>query len=108
MISVGYHSSDKRYKDHIITAPRPVELPLKESTSQVVALAAGRAHLLVLTSEGLFTLGNNGYGQCGRPIIDNEDYKKNTIVHHIPDVKGNQIANVFAGQDHRLVDNQLK
>lgn len=100
---IGYHSSDKRYKDHIITAPRPVELPLKESTSQVVALAAGRAHLLVLTSEGLFTLGNNGYGQCGRPIIDNEDYKKNTIVHHIPDVKGNQIANVFAGQDHSIL-----
>ncbi|XP_051162867.1 RCC1-like G exchanging factor-like protein [Leptopilina boulardi] len=100
---IGFHSTDKKYKHPIITTPRPVNLPLKEAKSHVVSLAAGRAHLLILTNEGLFTLGNNGYGQCGRPIINNENYRKNAIVHHIPDVKGNQITQVYAGQDHSIL-----
>ena len=92
---------DKKFTHDIITTPRPINLPLKEPKTQVVGLAAGRAHLLVLTTEGLFTLGNNGYGQCGRPIINNEDYRRNSIVHHIPNIKGSQITAVSAGQDHR-------
>ncbi|XP_033209624.1 RCC1-like G exchanging factor-like protein [Belonocnema kinseyi] len=100
---IGYHLTDKKFKDDIITTPRPINLPLKQPKTQVVGLAAGRAHLLVLTTEGLFTLGNNGYGQCGRPIINNEDYNKNAIVHHIPDIKGNQIKAVSAGQDHSII-----
>lgn len=94
---------NKKKKNCLVTSPKLIDLPLKQEKSQVVGLAAGRAHLLVLTSEGLFTLGNNGYGQCGRPIIDNEDYFHNAIVHHIPDVKGNQITSVSAGQDHSIL-----
>ncbi|EZA47607.1 Williams-Beuren syndrome chromosomal region 16 protein-like protein, partial [Ooceraea biroi] len=70
---------------------------------KVLGMAAGRAHLLVLTTEGLFTLGNNAYGQCGRPIVFNEDYKKSVIVHHVPDIKGNKITAVTAGQDHSVL-----
>lgn len=84
--------------------PRPIQLPLKKASTKVTGLAAGRAHLLVLTTEGLFTLGNNGYGQCGRPIIVDEDYKNSKIVHHIPDIKGKQIKSVTAGQDHRYLE----
>lgn len=64
-------------------------------------MAAGRAHLLILTTEGLFTLGNNAYGQCGRPIILSENYEKSMVIHCIPDIKGNKIIAVAAGQDHR-------
>jgi len=76
-------------------------LPLQNNSTKVVDMAAGRAHLLILTTEGLFTLGNNAYGQCGRPIILNENYKNSTVVHCIPDIKGNKIIAVTAGQDHR-------
>ena len=76
-------------------------LPLKGPSPSVLGLAAGRAHLLILTNEGLFTLGNNGYGQCGRPVIENEDYTQSKVIHHIPNVKGEQITGVTAGQDHR-------
>lgn len=82
-------------------APNPIELPLRDNSTRVLAMAAGRAHALILTTEGLFTLGNNAYGQCGRPIISNEDYKRSKIVHHIPDIKGHKITAVTAGQDHR-------
>lgn len=81
--------------------PRPINLPLKSASPRIIGLAAGRAHSLILTSEGVFTLGNNGYGQCGRPVIENEDYARSRAVHCIPNVKGELITGVFAGQDHR-------
>ncbi|XP_015587442.1 RCC1-like G exchanging factor-like protein [Cephus cinctus] len=100
---LGYHVSDEKNKSGIIIDPRPVTLPLKESSTRVVGLAAGRAHLLILTDEGVFTLGNNGYGQCGRPIINNENYTKSKVVHHIPNIKGDRITAVSAGQDHSIL-----
>lgn len=85
----------------MIFIPKPIILPLQNASTKIIGMAAGRAHLLILTTEGLFTLGNNAYGQCGRPIILNENYEKSTAVHHIPDIKGNKIVAVTAGQDHR-------
>lgn len=93
--------SDDKLKVPMITYPRPVFLPLKKKSANILGLAAGRAHSLILTDEGLFTLGNNGYGQCGRQIINNEDYLRSKVVHHVPDVKGKKITSVTAGQDHR-------
>lgn len=92
---------DKQFPDNLVLLPRPIELPLQNDKTKVLGMAAGRAHLLILTTEGLFTLGNNAYGQCGRPIIMNEDFEKSLVVHHIPNVKGHKITAVTAGQDHR-------
>lgn len=97
----GFHENDKKFPDDLITELRPINLPLKGSSSKVIGIAAGRAHLLVLTDEGLFTLGNNAYGQCGRPVILNENYNKSKVVHHISNIKGKKIKTVTAGQDHR-------
>ncbi len=53
-------------------------------------------------------LGNNAYGQCGRPIIEHEDYFNNRVVHK---VKGpwsdeaeseERLEDIYCGQDHRL------
>lgn len=87
----------------MVFVPRPINLPLlrENASTKVMGMAAGRAHLLILTTEGLLTLGNNAYGQCGRPIILNENYEKNKVVHHIPNIKGHKITAVAAGQDHR-------
>ncbi|KAJ8683487.1 hypothetical protein QAD02_019279 [Eretmocerus hayati] len=100
---LGYHPSDDKLKLPMITVPRPVPIPLETRTTKVLGLAAGRAHLLILTEEGLYTLGNNGYGQCGRPIIDNEDYLRSRAVSFRPDVKGSKIVAVTAGQDHSML-----
>ncbi|XP_011501602.1 PREDICTED: Williams-Beuren syndrome chromosomal region 16 protein homolog [Ceratosolen solmsi marchali] len=100
---LGYHPLDEKLKIPIIKEPRPIYIPLKEKTTKVLGLAAGRAHLLILTDEGLFTLGNNGYGQCGRPIIGNENYVKSKVVHCIPNVEGAKITAVTAGQDHSIL-----
>lgn len=99
----GFHPKDERFQLPLVLMPRPVFVPLKEKTSKVLGLAAGRAHLLILTEEGLYTLGNNGYGQCGRPIINNEEYLKSKAHHYIPDIKGTKITAVAAGQDHRYL-----
>lgn len=86
-------------------APVPIYLGLKnpEETS-VVSISAGRAHLAIVTDlEGIFTLGSNAYGQCGRTIIENEKYSGSRIVHRIPNFSNDKIISVECGQDHTLV-----
>ncbi|XP_053983627.1 RCC1-like G exchanging factor-like protein [Hylaeus volcanicus] len=100
---LGFNEKDRKFPNDLIVEPRPIPLPLKNSSADIIDMAAGRAHLLVLTNEGLFTLGNNAYGQCGRPIITDENYNKSRVVHHIPDIKGNKIKAVSAGQDHSIL-----
>lgn len=102
---LGFNEIDKkRFPDNMVFAPRPINLPLKENTTtKIIGMAAGRAHLLILTMDGLFTLGNNAYGQCGRPIIMNENYEKSKVVHHISNIKGSKITAVAAGQDHSIL-----
>ncbi|XP_014219896.1 RCC1-like G exchanging factor-like protein [Copidosoma floridanum] len=100
---LGYNLKDEKLKVPIIKEPRPIHIPIKGNTTKVLGLAAGRAHLLVLTEEGLYALGNNGYGQCGRPIISNENYLHSKAVSYIPDVRGDKITGVYAGQDHSMV-----
>ncbi|XP_001604296.2 RCC1-like G exchanging factor-like protein isoform X1 [Nasonia vitripennis] len=100
---LGYHPKDDKLKSPVVREPRPIFIPLKGKTANILGLSAGRAHLLVLTDEGLYTLGNNGYGQCGRPIINNEDYLKSKVVNYIPDIKGTKIKSVTAGQDHSML-----
>ncbi|CAG0906173.1 unnamed protein product, partial [Darwinula stevensoni] len=63
---------------------------------------AGRAHTLILTEDGIvWSLGNNGYGQCCRPIIKDEDYLKSSTIHliHGPWDSDDPITNVTCGQD---------
>ncbi|XP_014229550.1 RCC1-like G exchanging factor-like protein [Trichogramma pretiosum] len=100
---LGYHPTDEKLKIPIVVKPRPIFLPLKGKTAKVLGLAAGRAHLLVLTDEGVYALGHNGYGQCGRPIIEDEEYLKSKAVNYIPNIKGCSIKSVSAGQDHSML-----
>lgn len=85
--------------------PAPISLPLQEpETTNVISLSAGRAHLVIATdNEGVFTLGNNAYGQCGRKIIDNENYSGSMVINKIDSLGGEKVVTVQCGQDHRLV-----
>ncbi|XP_067008826.2 RCC1-like G exchanging factor-like protein [Anabrus simplex] len=101
---IGYHAPHRDHPLGLVLAPAPVELPLSHPEStKVKQLAAGRAHLVVLTDqEGVFTLGNNAYGQCGRRIVVDEQYSGSQIIHHIPHLGGNKVKTVQCGQDHSM------
>lgn len=84
----------------LILANVPIELPFKQPSTKIKAVAAGRAHTLILTNtNGVYTLGNNSYGQCGRKIIENEDYSKLRSANNI--LLDNEISKIICGQDHR-------
>ncbi|CAG5101737.1 Similar to Rcc1l: RCC1-like G exchanging factor-like protein (Mus musculus) [Cotesia congregata] len=103
---LGFDANDFKHKvtgqTGQLPLARPIPLPLKENSSKVLGLAAGRAHSLILTSEGVFTLGNNAYGQCGRSIIEEENHFESHVIFHIPEINGQKIAAVSAGQDHSI------
>jgi len=95
---IGHHAINKGHPLELIIEPVPIHLPTTDHISQV---ACGRAHTVILTNTGnAFTLGHNGYGQCGRTIVENEDYQKQSIVHQI-DIE-EKVSQVVCGQDHSL------
>ncbi|CAG9771794.1 unnamed protein product [Ceutorhynchus assimilis] len=101
---LGLHEIRKDHPLEIIFYPQPISLPIRyPETTKILKLAAGRAHLLVLTDEGVFLLGNNAYGQCGRKIIPNEDYIKSNVINHLDKIDGKNIVDVECGQDHSLL-----
>ncbi|XP_069702362.1 RCC1-like G exchanging factor-like protein [Periplaneta americana] len=101
---IGYHAPRRDHPLQLILSPAPIELPLRNTAdTRVKHVAAGRAHLLVLTDkEGAFSLGSNVYGQCGRPIVEEEKYSGSQIIHNIPDMNGVNIRSIECGQDHSL------
>ncbi|XP_076082964.1 RCC1-like G exchanging factor-like protein isoform X2 [Mytilus galloprovincialis] len=50
----------------------------------------------------VFTLGNNAYGQCGRPIVEGEVFGQNPRVHKMKDIPDN-IAKIVCGHDHSFL-----
>ncbi|XP_023472578.2 RCC1-like G exchanging factor-like protein isoform X2 [Equus przewalskii] len=102
---LGFHRSRK---DHMrgyeyVLEPSPIPLPLdRPQETRVLQVSCGRAHSLILTdSEGVFSLGNNSYGQCGRKVVENEIYSESHKVHRMRDFDG-QVVQVACGQDHSL------
>ncbi|XP_036380989.1 RCC1-like G exchanging factor-like protein [Megalops cyprinoides] len=95
------HDRNKSYE--YVLEPSPVSLPLaRPQETRVTQVACGRAHSLVLTdSEGVFSIGNNAYGQCGRKIVENEIYSGSHVVHKIEGFDS-RVVQVACGQDHSL------
>ncbi|KAI1903478.1 hypothetical protein AGOR_G00027610 [Albula goreensis] len=95
------HNRNKSY-DYVLE-PSPVSLPLlRPQETRVVQVSCGRAHSLVLTdSEGVFSLGNNAYGQCGRKIVEDEIYSGSHVIHKIEGFDS-RVTQVACGQDHSL------
>lgn len=102
---LGFHRSrkDKNRGYEYVLEPSPVPLPLdRPQETRVLQVACGRAHSLVLTdSEGVFSMGNNSYGQCGRKVVEGEVYSESHKVHRLQDFDG-QVVQVACGQDHSL------
>lgn len=97
-----YPPKSGRILDYVIE-PVPIALPLLHpNTTRLTHVACGRAHSVIVTdSEGVFTLGNNAYGQCGRKIIDNEEHRGSQVINKIKFEKN--VKQAVCGQDHTLL-----
>ncbi|PIK40603.1 putative Williams-Beuren syndrome chromosomal region 16 protein-like [Apostichopus japonicus] len=86
-----------------VIAPARLDLPLtKPRDTRVTQVACGRAHSIILTDkEGVFSLGNNAHGQCGRPVVDQEDYSSSKVITKIKGIEG-EVKQVACGHDHSL------
>lgn len=108
---LGYQTRDSKVGGkslELLVYPAPIELPARsdaEKATQIVRCAAGRAHMLSLAEDGkVFALGNNAYGQCGRPIIENENYSESSMIHVIDGVDdGQSVSDIHCGQDHSFL-----
>lgn len=91
-----------RILDYMIE-PASISLPLSSpNKTNLTHVACGRAHLVVATDkEGVFTLGHNAYGQCGRTIVENESYRGSQVINKVPFTE--PIKQVVCGQDHTLL-----
>lgn len=107
------------YQKHGGTTNKPMELlfyPAPISLSKVrddeslniKKVAAGRAHAIALSeSDVLFALGNNSFGQCGRPIVDDEEFYSSQLVHRIEGKAifgdDDKVKDIVCGLDHSLI-----
>ncbi|XP_056601313.1 RCC1-like G exchanging factor-like protein isoform X1 [Triplophysa dalaica] len=102
---LGFQRTQKdRHKSYdYVLEPSPVSLPLvNPQETRVLQVSCGRAHSLVLTdSEGVFSMGNNAYGQCGRPIVEDEVFSGSHLVHKMEGFDS-RVIQVACGQDHSL------
>ncbi|XP_042298457.1 RCC1-like G exchanging factor-like protein [Sceloporus undulatus] len=102
---IGFHQSRReRTKGYeYVLKPSPVPLPLdKPQQTRVSQVSCGRAHSLVLTdTEGVFSMGNNSYGQCGRKVIEGEVYSDSQIINRLQEFE-DRVVQVACGQDHSL------
>ncbi|XP_044532343.1 RCC1-like G exchanging factor-like protein [Gracilinanus agilis] len=102
---LGFHRSQKNKRKgyEYVLEPSPVPLPLdRPQETRVLQVACGRAHSLILTdSEGVLSMGNNSYGQCGRAVVSDEVYSESHKIHRMQDFDG-RVLQVVCGQDHSL------
>ncbi|KAM6242127.1 LOW QUALITY PROTEIN: RCC1-like G exchanging factor-like protein, partial [Porphyrio hochstetteri] len=86
-----------------VLEPSPIPLPLEKlQQTRVLQVSCGRAHSLVLTdSEGVFTMGNNSYGQCGQKVVEDEIYSESSLIHQLREFDS-RVVQVVCGQDHSL------
>jgi alpha-tubulin suppressor-like RCC1 family protein len=96
---IGYQAARPGFPLEIVAKPTPIVLPTK---SAIRAVSCGRSHSLLLNDHGqVFALGNNSFGQCGRPIIEKEDYFGSKKVHRIDELP-TDVSQIECGQDHSL------
>lgn len=107
---IGFHKPNPKHTESkakfcdYVYVPSQILLPLNQPKTKVLQVACGRAHSLVLTDkEGIFSMGNNSYGQCGRFIIDGEVTRASKVIHKIPSKYFNEeIVKIECGLDHSL------
>ncbi|XP_003740298.1 RCC1-like G exchanging factor-like protein [Galendromus occidentalis] len=100
---LGSQKADNKADMRLLTEPVPIRFPTHENGRRIHVrkVAAGRAHTIAVTDQGIaYGLGNNSLGQCGREIDPDEVYFGRDLVRRIR-VPG-KVAEVVCGLDHTL------
>ncbi|CAB3408341.1 unnamed protein product [Caenorhabditis bovis] len=70
---IGGHIADmerRRGQEYYISAKK-IKIPMNEN-DKILGISSGRAHSLILTTNGVYAIGENQYGQCGvNPDLSN-------------------------------------
>ncbi|XP_075760401.1 RCC1-like G exchanging factor-like protein isoform X2 [Pelodiscus sinensis] len=102
---LGFQRSrkDQTKSYEYVLEPSPIPLPLDTpQQTRILQVSCGRAHSLILTDiEGVFSMGNNSYGQCGRKVIKGEIYSESHVINRLQEFEG-RVVQVVCGQDHSL------
>lgn len=97
---IGYQARHMGHPLEIVAAPSPIYLPTEE---KIIKVACGRSHSLFLdNTRKVFSMGNNSLGQCGRTIIDNEQYFGSKTIHNLCNDLPDNVSQLECGQDHSL------
>lgn len=104
------HGGDQNKAMDLMYYPAPIALPQlrQDENMNIVKVAAGRAHSIALSkSDVLFTLGNNSYGQCGRPFVEEEEHHSSELIHRIEGKSifgdDDKVKEIVCGLDHSLL-----
>lgn len=109
---LGYHKHGGKLNKpmELMYYPAPIALPKvnNDEILNIKKVAAGRAHSIALSeSDVLFTLGNNSFGQCGRPIVQEEMFHSSEMVHRIDGKlifgENDKVKDIICGLDHSLL-----
>ncbi|KAB7503548.1 Williams-Beuren syndrome chromosomal region 16-like protein [Armadillidium nasatum] len=106
---IGSHMPRKGHPLEVLIQPCGIPIPLSRK-STVKKIACGRAHTMIYTdTEGVWTFGNNAFGQCGRPVNEKEVYFKNARYENIKMFNGKIVDQLECGQDTSfvLIDGQV-
>uniref|UniRef100_A0A1E1XBA0 Putative e3 ubiquitin-protein ligase herc3 n=1 Tax=Amblyomma aureolatum TaxID=187763 RepID=A0A1E1XBA0_9ACAR len=99
---LGYQCARKGHPLKVLTEPVGIPLPLRKDSTRILRVACGRSHSVVLTdNEGAFSFGNNSFGQCGRPVIQDESPESYAVPRQVQGIP-EKIIDVVCGQDHTL------
>ncbi|CAM5165085.1 unnamed protein product [Eretmochelys imbricata] len=102
---LGFQRSrkDQTKSYECVLEPSPIPLPLDTpQETRILQVSCGRAHSLILTDkEGVFSMGNNSYGQCGRKVTEGEIYSESHLIHRLRKFEG-KVVQIVCGQDHSL------
>lgn len=94
---LGFQSSRPGIPLEIVSEPMPIWLPTDD---KIKSVGCGRSHTLCLSEEGaVYSLGNNSFGQCGRAIVEDEEYFGSKRVQKIESLP-EDIDQVVCGQDN--------
>lgn len=106
---IGYHKlrGETHRPMELLIYPAPIELPRKspDEIIRVTKVACGRAHSVAIADNGItYTLGNNAYGQCGRQVVEEENYFGSQVVNMLDQSTfgGEELKDVACGQDHTI------
>ncbi|KAI1280408.1 putative E3 ubiquitin-protein ligase HERC4 [Halotydeus destructor] len=98
---IGCHLGEENVPLQVLIKPTPIQLPL-QNKERVLRVACGRSHTVCITNEGrVFTLGNNAFGQCGRPMVHGEIYLGRHNVFEVKNIP-EPVTDVICGQDHTI------